>query len=205
MDIVIIYQSMSETEMTDKERGTAIVGGAHVINEGVDLTGDEGCGGSARLPTVTLNSKRLTAPRLRLLAGALGAPSAASPEDLRAIIEGKLTDDGRDPLRIQVVLRTVEQGVHMTLQDEMDVFMEIEPPTVYVHPPDGSSVRERDERDSEEPTAMRELREEVERLKVELETQKTRIRELWKLNCDQLAETDNFLLRKEEVKMPRRY
>ena len=43
--------------------------------------------------------------------------------------------------------------------------------------------------EGEEPTAVRELREEVERLKVEL---------LWKLNCYQLAEMDSSLLQKEE-------
>ena len=95
------------------------------------------------------------------------------------MIDEKLTDDGRHPLHIQVVLHPVEQGVHMTLQDEMGVFMEIEPPSVDVHPPDGSSGRESDETDSEEPTAVRELQEEVERLKVELETLKTRVRKLW--------------------------
>lgn len=184
--------------MSDEERGTAIGGGAHVIDEGVDPEGDEGRGGSTRLRTVTLNSKRLTASRLKQLAGALGIPRAASSEDLRAMIEGKLTDDGRDPLRIQVVLRTVERGVHMTLQDEMGVFMEIEPPTVDAHPPDGLPGQESDETDSEEPTAVRELREEVGRLTVELETQKARVRELWKLNCDQLAEMDSSLLQKEE-------
>ena len=33
---------------------------------------------------------------------------------------------------------------------------------------------------------------------VELETQKTRVQKLWKLNCDQLAEMDSSLLLKEE-------
>ena len=60
--------------MTDEWHGTAIVGGVHVISEGVSPTGDEVHGGSARLRTVTLISKRLNAPRLRQLAGVLGIP-----------------------------------------------------------------------------------------------------------------------------------
>ena len=34
------------------------------------------------------------------------------------MIEGKLTEAGRDLLRTQVVLREVEQGTHISLQDE---------------------------------------------------------------------------------------
>ena len=48
------------------------------------------------------------------------------------------------------------------------------------------------------PPVVRKLWEEIDRLKVELETQKTRVCELWKLNCDQLAEMDSSPLQKEE-------
>ena len=44
------------------------------------------------------------------------------------MIEGRLTEDGRDPLRTQVVLCEVDNGTHMSLQDETVVFMEVEPP-----------------------------------------------------------------------------
>ena len=106
----------------------AVEGGARIDGAGVDSTG----GGRGSAHPVTLNSRRLTTRRLRQLAGGLGVPSSVPPEDLRAMIEGELTEGGRDPLRTQVVLRTEERGVYMTLQDEAGVFLEIEP---LAHPP----------------------------------------------------------------------
>ena len=99
-------------------------GGAHIDGAGVDSTGG---GRGSMCTTVTLNTRRLTTQRLRQLAGGLGVPSSVSPEDLRALIEGKLTEDGRDPLRMQVVLSMEERCVYMPLQDETGVFLEIKP------------------------------------------------------------------------------
>ena len=77
----------------------AFEGGARIDGAGVDPTG----GGRGSACPVTLNSRRLMTQRLRQLAGGLGVPSSASPEDLRAMIEGKLSEAGRDPLPTQVV------------------------------------------------------------------------------------------------------
>ena len=58
--------------------------------------------------TLPLNSRQLTTQMLRQLAGGVGVPSTASQADLQAMIEGKLTEADRDPLRTQIVLRAVE-------------------------------------------------------------------------------------------------
>ena len=171
-----------------------VEGGTRIDGAGVDSTG--GQRGSVR--PVTLNSRRLMAQRLRQLAGGFGVPSSASPEDLRAMIEGKLTEGGRDPLQTQVVLRTEERGVHMTLQDEDGVFLVIEPLPIEDPPPDDPEDADGGEGEAPEPAVVGELRVEVERLKTELEAQKSRVRELWKLNCKQLADMDSSLLQKDE-------
>ena len=145
--------------------------------------------------TLPLNSRRLTAALLRQLAGGLGLPTTASSDDLRTLIEGKLTEAGRDPLHTQVVLREHERGTHMSLQDETGVFHEFDPPEA--DDPHGSELSdvEEEEEDSEAVVA---LRTEVDQLRRELETQKGKLREMWRLNCEQLAEMDTLLVEREE-------
>ena len=84
--------------------------------------------GGSRRRVLPLNSRRLTAGLLRQLAGGLGVPASASQGDLLTLIEGKLEEASHDPLHTQVVLREVEGGTHISLQDETGVFEEIDPP-----------------------------------------------------------------------------
>lgn len=112
------------------------------------------------------------------------------------MIEGKLGEADHDPLRTHMVLRTGECGIRITLQDEMGVFKEIDSP-IHGDPSPGDLPHEGDEEEVK-PAIITELRAEIERLTAELEAQKKRVRELWKLNCDQLAEMDNSLLQKDE-------
>ena len=137
------------------------------------------------------NSRRLTAPLLRQMATGLGVPSAAPAGDLRPIIEGKLTEAGHDPLRTQVVLREVEGGTHIDLQDEMGVFVEIEPPEPE-SPPAVESDREEDDTD------VAAFKAEIEQLRRELDEHKGRTREMWRMNCEQVAELDALLSEKED-------
>ena len=95
-------------------------------------------------------------------------------------------------------MQTVERGVHMTLQDETGPFLEVEPPTVEDPPPDIPPERSEEETATPDAAMVRALSTEVESLRTELEAQKTRVRELWRLNCDQLAEMDSLLLQKDE-------
>ena len=96
-----------------------------------DSAGAEDSGRAERRPVrqaMPLNSRRLTAPLLRQLAGGLGVPTTAPQGDLLTMIEAKLTDSGRDPLRTQVLLHDVEGGVCIGLRDESGVFHEVPPP-----------------------------------------------------------------------------
>ena len=152
------------------EHAAAIEGGAHDETapgprmDSVIASGSDGHGGSVHPPlTVTLNSRRLTTERLRQLGAALDVPATASSEDLRAMIEGKLVETGRDPLRTQVVMQTVERGDHMTLQDETEPFLEVEPPTVEDPPP--NSLPESSEETATPDVAM------VRALRIEVESQ----------------------------------
>lgn len=72
-----------------------------------------------------LNSKRLTAVLLKQLARGLDVPATASPEEVRQLIEGKLAELGRDPRNVQVILRQVDQGTQVGLQDNEGVFLEV--------------------------------------------------------------------------------
>ena len=110
------------------------------------------------------------------------------------MIEAKLTEDGRDPLRTQVVLQEVAGGFCISLQDESGVFQEFDPPE---HHPTASESSSEDEGESESETVTA-LREEIAQQKAELEEQKDKTRDLWRLNCEQLAELDNSLAEKDE-------
>ena len=115
------------------------------------------------------------------------------------MVEGKLTGADRDPLRTQVVLREVDCGTHISLQDETGVFSEFEPPQPEdLPPPDSSGGEGGEESEPEVPELVVELRAEVTQLKMELEVQKTRTKDMWKLSCEQLAEIDNELSEKDE-------
>ena len=54
--------------------------------------------------TLPLNSRRLTAARLRQLARGMDLPTTATIEDLRQIIDGKVTEMGHEPRNVQVQL-----------------------------------------------------------------------------------------------------
>ena len=85
-----------------------------------------------------LNSRRLTAPVLKQLAGALDLPSTAPLDDVRQMIEGKLLEMGREPRNTQVLLQEAARGVHVSLQDVDGIFLEAEPP-VRAESPNGGS------------------------------------------------------------------
>ena len=49
-----------------------------------------------------LNSRRLTATHLHRLAAELELPTEASADELRQMIDGKLTETGRDVMNVQL-------------------------------------------------------------------------------------------------------
>ena len=173
----------------------------HVPVTGTPLTDDAGAGDSdlaARrgpaVQTLPLNSRRLTAALLRQLAGGLGVPTTAPQGDLLTMIESKLTEEDRDPLHTQLLLHDVAGGVCISLRDESGVFLEIQPPERDSPPASGLSEGE----SGSESDTVTALEAEITELKAELEKQRGKTRDLWRLNCEQLAEFDSSLAEKDE-------
>ena len=90
---------------------------------------------------IPLNSKRLTTGQLKRLARALDVPTTAAGDEIRQMIEGKLAEDGREPLNVQVMFSGGTTGAAFVLQDEEGEFLTVqeeheEPPeTIASEPP----------------------------------------------------------------------
>ena len=54
-------------------------------------------------------------------------PTSASTEDLRQLINGKLADEGREPMNIQVVLQKCATATTLILRDVGGAFLEANP------------------------------------------------------------------------------
>ena len=76
-----------------------------------------------------LSSRRLTSVFINQLAAAMGLPTKASAAEVLLIIEGRLSDDEREPSNVQVVAKELEDGsgVHLQLQDIDGIFLEAPP------------------------------------------------------------------------------
>ncbi len=75
-----------------------------------------------------LNSRRLNAGHLHLLAETLGLPTGMSNDELRQVIDGKLADMKHDPKNVQVVIQEAARTeLHIRLVDESGVFQKCEP------------------------------------------------------------------------------
>lgn len=156
-----------------------------------------------------LNSKRLTAAHVQQLARTLELPTTASSDDIRQMIDGKLTEMGHEPPNVQVVVqREVEGGrAYLYLQDASGVFLESEPdPEPSAHGTEKEAETGEEEADEVETLkqALDEATEknaalasEVSSLREGLQKQKDRVKELWKLNCEQLAEYDSIIAAKD--------
>ena len=94
----------------------------------VDNTQGAGSGRNPRTHVhVALNSARLKAGQLRSLGKALGLPMSGSVGDLRLMIEGKITELGRDPRNVQVALSRDKDERSFTLSDHEGVFLAVNP------------------------------------------------------------------------------
>ena len=153
-----------------------------------------------------LNSKRLTGAVLRQIARGLGVPGTASADEVRQVVEGKLGELGRDPRNTQVCWVEVEEGLKVTLKDADGVFLEVEPEEngaqeeveeeqVNVEAGDVDALRQELE---EAKAAQLSLEAELTTLRQKYEREKAKAKDLWSVNCAQLAEFDETLLEKEE-------
>lgn len=150
-----------------------------------------------RLP-IPLNSKRLTAGHLKRLARALEVPTTAAGDEIWQMVEGKLTEPGREPQNVQVMLSSGTPKAVFSLQDEEGEFLTIteegeeEPPE-----PVTSEPRREGEKMETLPAELEAVRVENTELQQQLDREKTRFRELWRTNCRCLAEYDDMLMQKD--------
>eukprot|EP00731_Ephydatia_muelleri_P000008 Em0001g8a len=123
------------------------------------------------------------------------------------MIEGKITEDGRDPFNVQVVVKEGEDGgILLQLQDAEGVFLEADPPmeeeeTEDVPQQEAAEQRENAEQEEDEESLKAKLDEVVkerDELKEALKTCKERLNAVWKANCAQLREFEEALKHAED-------
>ena len=185
---------------------------ASVADDTQETTGAEREGSRTRSSYVPLNSTRITAGQLRSLGTALGVPVSGNVSDLRLMIEGQITEGGRDPRNVQVLLSRSKEDVSVSLRDYEGIFLTVTPGIESERRDDSDSPREpflsdpvedtpadelqaiRSERDAlreemrtmvEEKTAFQE---QVDSLTQEVEASKARAKEIWRLSCEQVED-----------------
>ena len=128
------------------------------------------------------------------------------------MIEGAVRDLGREPQNIQVVLSEEESGTTVSLHDESGAFLTAVPPEE--RPPSSSPEPLTESQEGEETLlaeiqslclALQTTKEEVlasqsnvSTLTTQLEGEKKRTKDLWRLNCSQLTEFDSTLAQKDD-------
>ena len=81
--------------------------------------------------TFALNSRRLGAAYVKEIAKGIGLPTKAAGDELRQLIEGHLSEEGREPPNVQVIIEektSQEKGKAywcLYLADDSGVFKEI--------------------------------------------------------------------------------
>ena len=170
---------------------------------------------------VPLNSTRVTAGQLRDLGAQLEVPTSSSVGDLRVMIEAKLREMDHEPSNVQVALPKDPEDTTISLLDDSGVFLVVErrhemptetiEPTVSretSHTPElaiGSEeiqtlTQERDELQGRVDTLTEEndnLQTELQTLREALESSKARVKEIWKISCEQVAEFDEVVTTKD--------
>ena len=189
-----------------------------------------------------LNSRRLTAAQLQWLAETLDLPTNSPTEDLRPIIDGKLTEQDREPQNVQVAVHEVSGvQVRLYLVDGTGVFHESEPlfrsqqavPEQQKQFADlqealADATRQNEAligRLEEQQAELDGLQQALEQAQAEwalerqqaesrssettptqeelvklqdLQAEKERTRQIWRMNCQQLAEYDGALTAKDQ-------
>ena len=131
-------------------------------------------------------------------------------DDTRQLIAGKLEEMGKEPMNVQVLLQDTASGLEISLQDADGIFLK-------ASPEESLLAREREddaqvESVTEERESLQSLRqqledvleqkealeEEVSSLRQAVESEKTKVRNLWRTSCAQLADFDATLTSKDE-------
>ena len=155
----------------------------------------------ARLP-IPLNSRRLTANHVKRMARALGVPTTAAGEDIRQMVEGKITETGHEPRNVQVQLDGSTPDCAFSLLDDEGEFLVVEAEQRVDETPDLTDSEPDEERDTEALRAEVEaVRAENTELQEQVQCEKTRFKELWRTNCECLTEFDEVVAQKDaEIK-----
>ena len=157
-----------------------------------------------------LNSKKLTGILLRQLARGLQIESTAgtSVAELRQLVEGQV-----EHRYYQVVLTEVEHGVQVEVQvclrDADGTFLTVEPLLEATEPQDGTQETTGEDGETADTATLREalraaeeaqaaLQVEVNNLRQQLTQERGKYKQLWGLNCLQMAEFEQVLSEKEE-------
>ena len=174
-----------------------------------------GPGRGQELRPLPLNSRKLTQPLLRQPAAELGVPRQAASGDVRLLIEAAITEGGREPQNVQVLIQDTGDGAVVFLQDADGVFLtakRLELGAAETEPGDTTAGVSGGEGEVSVDTGLEGLREElaevkpakaelqaqVGRLEEQLAKEKRRTQELWKINCAQLTEFEDTLAEKDE-------
>lgn len=70
-----------------------------------------------------MNSRRLKAEYIRALSASLELLTRVSPNELRQVIKGKLTEDGNEPHNVQVFMQELRGTEHETHAPVVRLFL----------------------------------------------------------------------------------
>lgn len=151
-----------------------------------------------------LNSKRFNAGYLRRLAEAMELPMTASADELRQMIDGQLAETEREAQDIQVALDSADPGAAFSLEDEGEIFLTVAAVEDPVEPESEEYPELEAETGGEDlchkveslTTKNQALKSEVSSLEKRLCEAKARFREMWRNNCECLAEYDEIIAQK---------
>ena len=152
-----------------------------------------------------LNSKRLKLRHIQHLASALDLPTTATRGDLEVMISGRLVETNHDVTNAQVVITQRKEGEQLSLRDMNRTFLVTRTLPFLVNK---SPTPDQEESDFEEEVGnftaemtqlqniLQMLEEETIALKIELQSTKERLVELWQENCKQLLDHDTRMAEK---------
>ena len=162
---------------------------------------------------MALNSLCVTAGRLCWLSMVLGLASSDSIDDQRLMFEGKINKLCHELCNIQFVIEEYSNDASFQLCDKGDKFLTV-PPADADHSYEGDEPNgETDSESSGEKgnevellchsvmNIIREkdsLHEELEAIRQQLEIKKARVKELWRMSCEQVAGHDAMSISKDE-------
>jgi len=97
--------------------------------------------GEPRGKALPLNSKCLTTAQLQRIARGLEVHTTARGDELHQMVEGKLTEMGKEPRNVQVIISGAKR---LSLRDDNGIFLEVDPEESVDSPGGGESTEDDD-------------------------------------------------------------